>query len=136
VKGKKTGDILTAGEYNRLLELLSEGGGSGGGVSGWVDVSINDTIDFDMSCEYRAYVAKNAQQTENSWQYFIAVTPKSLRSAPSNDSEVYIPSNDKKAFYITPYGRANAWGLLVTKMEKRCGGAGGTISAGGAEIID
>lgn len=30
VKGKKTGDILTAGEYNRLLELVSEGGGSSG----------------------------------------------------------------------------------------------------------
>jgi len=30
VKGKKTGDILTAGEWNRLLELVSEGGGSGG----------------------------------------------------------------------------------------------------------
>jgi hypothetical protein len=31
VKGKTTGDILTAGEYNRLLELVSEGGGSSGG---------------------------------------------------------------------------------------------------------
>jgi hypothetical protein len=29
VKGKKTGDILTAGEWNRMLELVSEGGGSG-----------------------------------------------------------------------------------------------------------
>ena len=29
VKGKKTGDILTAGEWNRVLELVSEGGGSG-----------------------------------------------------------------------------------------------------------
>jgi hypothetical protein len=28
VKGKKTGDILTAGEYNRLLELVSEGSSS------------------------------------------------------------------------------------------------------------
>ena len=27
IKGKKTGDILTAGEYNRILELISEGGG-------------------------------------------------------------------------------------------------------------
>lgn len=26
IKGKKTGDILTAGEWNRLLELVSEGG--------------------------------------------------------------------------------------------------------------
>ncbi len=34
VKGKKTGDILTAGEYNRLLELVSEGGG-GNGLELW-----------------------------------------------------------------------------------------------------
>jgi len=27
VTGKKTGDILTAGEYNRLLELVGKGGG-------------------------------------------------------------------------------------------------------------
>lgn len=35
VSGKKTGDILTAGEWNRVLELLGEGGGSGssGGTS-------------------------------------------------------------------------------------------------------
>jgi hypothetical protein len=34
VSGKKTGDILTAGEWNRVLELVSEGGSSGGtGVS-------------------------------------------------------------------------------------------------------
>ena len=32
VKGKKTGDILTAGEYNRLLELVSEGGSGGGSL--------------------------------------------------------------------------------------------------------
>ena len=33
VKGKKTGDILTAGEWNRVLELVSEGGSGGTGVS-------------------------------------------------------------------------------------------------------
>lgn len=30
VKGKKTGDILTAGEWNRILELVNEGGGGSG----------------------------------------------------------------------------------------------------------
>ncbi len=30
VIGKKTGDTLTAGEYNRLLELVAQGGGGGG----------------------------------------------------------------------------------------------------------
>jgi hypothetical protein len=36
VKGKKTGDILTAGEWNRVLELVSEGGGSG--IGGGVEI--------------------------------------------------------------------------------------------------
>ena len=29
VKGKKTGDILTAGEWNRVLELVGQGGDGG-----------------------------------------------------------------------------------------------------------
>ena len=33
VKGKKTGDILTAGEWNRVLELMSESGSSSGSVN-------------------------------------------------------------------------------------------------------
>lgn len=40
VTGKKTGDILTAGEYNRLLELAAQGGGGGGGGAGF---EVNDT---------------------------------------------------------------------------------------------
>ncbi len=32
VSGKKTGDMLTAGEYNRILELVGQGGGGGGSV--------------------------------------------------------------------------------------------------------
>lgn len=46
--GKKTGDVLTAGEYNRLLELISQGSANGcsstsGNVydSGWVDFQGN-----------------------------------------------------------------------------------------------
>lgn len=31
VSGKKTGDQLTANEWNRVLELLAQGGGGGGG---------------------------------------------------------------------------------------------------------
>ncbi len=29
ISGKKTGNILTAGEWNRVLELLGQGGGGG-----------------------------------------------------------------------------------------------------------
>ncbi len=31
VSGKVTGDMLTAGEWNRVLELVGQGGGGGGG---------------------------------------------------------------------------------------------------------
>ncbi len=33
VSGKKTGNMLTAGEWNRMLELISEGGGGSSGTS-------------------------------------------------------------------------------------------------------
>lgn len=57
IKGKKTGGILTAGEWNRVLELLAEGGGAGGG-SGWVDVPLADTNPFEIdNCEYRFRVS-------------------------------------------------------------------------------
>ena len=55
VSGKKTGDILTAGEWNRVLELLGEGG-SGGSGSGWVDVPLTDTGDYDIECIYRVKI--------------------------------------------------------------------------------
>jgi len=51
IAGKKTGNIRTAGEWNRMLELMSEGGGGGSGGcsatsgnvydSGWVDFQGN-----------------------------------------------------------------------------------------------
>lgn len=50
--GKKTGNILTAGEWNRVLELL----GQGGGGSGWENVPLTDTNPFDRTCEYRFYM--------------------------------------------------------------------------------
>ncbi len=39
VSGKKTGDMLTAGEWNRVLELVAQGGGGGGGAG----FEVNDT---------------------------------------------------------------------------------------------
>ncbi len=33
VSGKKTGDMLTAGEWNRVLELVAQGGGGTGGFT-------------------------------------------------------------------------------------------------------
>ncbi len=57
LSGKKTGDMLTAGEYNRILELVGQGGGGAGGQSdiilahgskktdgGTGSVSVTDTI--------------------------------------------------------------------------------------------
>lgn len=42
VWGKKTGDMLTAGEYNRILELVGQGGGGGGGGGGLKICKEND----------------------------------------------------------------------------------------------
>lgn len=65
IKGKKTGDILTAGEYNRILELISEGGGGGG--SDWVNVPLTDTTDFDTSCEYKFGIDFIADDINRRW---------------------------------------------------------------------
>jgi|GEM_PF-5686291 len=55
----------------------------------------------------------------------ISVSKKALYSAPSNDSNVTVPNTDKTCWYISPYGRAAAWNMCISKIEKRCGGSGG-----------
>ncbi len=71
VSGKKTGDILTAGEWNRVLELVSEGGSGG---AGWVDVPLSDTADFDTACLYEVQVRttdatnNNLMSGDTSWR--------------------------------------------------------------------
>jgi hypothetical protein len=69
IAGKKTGDILTAGEWNRVLELLGEGGSSG-----WESVSLSDTADFDTACLYEVQIRttdatnNNLMSGDTSWR--------------------------------------------------------------------
>lgn len=110
IKGKKTGGILTAGEWNRVLELLSEGGTGGG--SGWVDVPFTDTNPFDQQCMYR-FVSQGqtyyAETVHEDRLYWINV--------------MYFAKANKSVLVggIAPFDRA-------TKMEKLCGGGGGATT--------
>jgi hypothetical protein len=122
VSGKKTGDILTAGEWNRVLELVSEGGSG----AGWVNVPL-DTAEFDKSCEYR----------------FQTITPTNTVDDPymGNDPYHYVNAvdNDRLTWFILPGSyhhinfdsktiyRVNGvpnTDATISKIEKRCGGGG------------
>lgn len=110
---------------NNCVSTIGGGGNSTNVISsssgGWQSISIDDKSNFDVNCEYRAFMPKsNTYNPADRMMYFIAVSASKLGSAPSNDSEIYIPNTDKKSFYITPYGRADAWGMGVSKIEKRC----------------
>ena len=117
VKGKKTGDILTAGEYNRILELVSEGS-TGGGGSGWVDVPLSDTNPFDQQCMYRFVMQGQTYYAETVHEdrlYWINV--------------MYFAKANKSVLVggIAPF-------TIATKIEKLCGG-GGSASSGGTSNI-
>lgn len=82
VKGKKTGDMLTAGEYNRILELVGEGGSG----AGWENVPLTDIADFDPSCLYRYDVNYVVDDQNRKWMnansakiYTEAVSNKFIR---------------------------------------------------------
>lgn len=78
LEGKKTGDILTAAEYNRLLEVVSESGEGGGGDGGWEDVSLSNTEAFDGSCEYRVKKQNSSGGAESGYHYSFTVSTSRL----------------------------------------------------------
>jgi hypothetical protein len=134
VKGKKTGDILTAGEWNRMLELVGEGGGGG---SGWVNVPLTDTADFDKSCLYRFQTWNNGHPT------FLWNSPFYIANAVSSTqltwwldmvgSDIrHISSSSKTKYRINGVEYTGAGG--ITKIEKLCGG-GGDTSWGTGELV-
>jgi hypothetical protein len=140
VKGKKTGDILTAGEYNRLLELLSEGGGGGSSVggAGWVDVPLTDTSSFDIDCEYRfrmSGVGGNSVIPGFSQTHWYDVTYKSA-GAIANAAWVYLRPGNKQTVYLVDTSNNGvmdvtaAWGWKTVKIEKLCGGGSGGGNTG------
>ena len=59
VSGKKTGDMLTAGEYNRILELVGQGGG--GGVGGFTTTLFDDITDGLSNGGVKTYTCPEGQ---------------------------------------------------------------------------
>lgn len=101
IAGKKTGNILTAGEWNRMLELVSEGGGGGAG-SGWVDVPLTDTNPFDKACEYKFTINTNGDNASiggtNPVFYAAAVDPFAITYISHLSATSHILASSKNVF--------------------------------------
>jgi hypothetical protein len=120
VSGKKTGNMLTAGEWNRMLELISEGGSGGG--SGWVDVSLTGGDNFDDQCMYRFKLSSSAL-----FNYIEVVGTDAIYWYADGTRNIYIAKGAKNTL-----ADSAAASRTVTKIEKLCGGGG---SAGGTVQI-
>ncbi len=126
--GKKTGDVLTAGEYNRLLEMIAQG--SVGWSSSWVDVPLTDTSDFDDNCDYRVKLSSVWNLpgwNKDDWIY----SPDRIGKKVINwSNSIVIQSATKNVLWWqwssndTYANVSAAWGLNITKIEKLCGGGG------------
>ncbi len=91
--------------------------------SSWANVSLDETGSFDSDCEYRWRIGGTKTvgfHKPYSTYYATIVSPNALTWGLSNDSQIYVPSNDRRYVHITPYGRATAWGLTVSEIERRC----------------
>jgi hypothetical protein len=89
----------------------------------WSNVPLDQTSAFDTGCEYRWKIGDTKTvgiHKPRSTYYATIVAPNSLTWGLSNDSQIYIPSDDRRYVHITPYGRATAWGLTVSSIERRC----------------
>lgn len=124
VAGKETGDMLTAGEWNRVLELIAQGGGGTGG-SGWESVPLTDTASFDPSCDYRVKVRAPAWDSLNGVDPMVLAQQVSptilvLTQASGGVNGVYSNSKDK----WRQNGAINTIATILS-IDKRCGGTGG-----------
>lgn len=98
--------------YARFTGILINGGGSSG--SGWVDVPLTDTNPFDEQCMYRV-------RSLNQVYYANVVHSGRIYWYSTGSWNIYVDKSDKTAF-VDDSPNAN---LLVTKIEKLCGGGGG-----------
>ena len=144
VSGKETGDMLTAGEWNRVLELVAQGGGGSGGTgtSGWVDVPLTGSEKFDESCQYRAVLT--IKNTSAPWVPYLGTTRVAYMTDVDTDHLVYIPHagivshidyNSKTIYRVDGNGTNSAY--TVDKIEKFCGGGtggGGTGTSGWVDV--
>lgn len=142
VSGKKTGDILTAAEWNRMLELV----GSGDTWPGWVDVPLSDTSDFDTSCEYRYNASYDPDNINSKWMnsttakvYIEAISNKYLRRDLDTSAQKMwgIQSTDKSKYWNRDATGSFtvASNITITKLEKLCGSRGGSSSAVTAPVV-
>jgi len=115
VAGKKTGNMLTAGEWNRVLELL----GQGGGGSGWENVLLTGTENFDDSCMYRFKLSSQSTL----FNYTEVVGTDAIYWYADGTRNIYIAKGNK-----TILADSAAANRTVTKIEKLCGGGGGTTT--------
>jgi len=133
VKGKQTGDILTAGEWNRMLELVSDGGSSSGG-SGWVDVPLTDTADYDISCEYRFQMSSpfidgnwsfGSPTPAGSHYYYATYVANNMIAASSTYNVMHgIPKGTKNRVFLYWLHGTGVDSWSTTKIEKLCGVSG------------
>lgn len=86
--------------------------GSGGGSSGWTDVSLIGDTPFDKTCEYRFYM--NAMWLDGVY-YVTVVAPTKLVYIAHSSVVSSIPSNNKTSYQVD-------WSpaYTVSKIEKRC----------------
>lgn len=113
-------------------------GGAAGAVASWVDVPINEnTSSFDVSCEYRfkSSVQSTGGYGTDAFYYVNGVLPENLIYISHSSATSHIPKTDKDGYYVN-----GSYVDTITKIEKRCGGSGGTTTtaapaAGVAKII-
>lgn len=100
-------------------------GGSSTGGSGWVDVPLTDTADFDKTCEYRFKTDTPTNHTDDPYMgsapyhYVNAVDTTRLTWFILPGAYHHINSDSKTVYRVN--GTANA-DATISKLEKRCGG--------------
>lgn len=126
VEGKKTGDTLTAGEWNRVLELIKESeNGPAVAAPSWVNVPLNDSTAFDRDCSYRFTSDQpSPYKGTNPYTYATAVSAESLVYILHNSLVSHINSSSKTTYRLN--GADAGWN--ITKIEKLCGATVGTTS--------
>jgi len=108
----------------------SSGSGSG---SGWEDVSLSGSDDFDIACSHRISITDSGSE-----EYLITpswVTKDHLVWHPNGDSVLAIIPKTEKGFADiategTTYTVTNNNQDTVTKIEKNCSGGSGSGSSG------
>lgn len=103
----------------------SSGGGSGG--SGWEDVSLTDTADFDKACEYRYQMlnpADNPYMGNDPFKYINAVDNNRLTWISFGEYH-HINSDSRTVYRINGLPIA---AFTINKLQKRCGGGGASTN--------